>query len=96
MGLLCLASGTSVITENVHTDRYIHAAELNRMGAKIMLDGTKAIINGVSKLSGAPCDGFRSPRGCCPSLRLEWQRRAKLLYRASITSIADMNQSREN
>jgi UDP-N-acetylglucosamine 1-carboxyvinyltransferase len=54
MGLLCLASGTSVITENVHTDRYIHAAELNRMGADIMLDGSKAVINGVSKLSGAP------------------------------------------
>ena len=54
MGLLCLAAGTSVITENVHTDRYIHAAELNRMGANIMLDGTKAVINGVSKLSGAP------------------------------------------
>lgn len=54
MGLLCLASGTSVIRENVHTDRYIHAAELNRMGADIMLDGSKAVINGVSKLSGAP------------------------------------------
>ena len=54
MGLLCLASGMSVITENVHTDRYIHAAELNRMGADIMLDGGKAVINGVSKLSGAP------------------------------------------
>ena len=49
-----LASGTSVITENVHTDRYIHAAELNRMGADIMLDGSKAVISGVSKLSGAP------------------------------------------
>ncbi|RKU22290.1 UDP-N-acetylglucosamine 1-carboxyvinyltransferase [Candidatus Poribacteria bacterium] len=54
MGLLCLAAGTSVITENVHTDRYIHAAELNRMGADIMLDGSKAVISGVSKLSGAP------------------------------------------
>lgn len=54
MGLLCLASGTSVITENVHTDRFIHAAELNRMGADIMLDGRKAIINGASHLSGAP------------------------------------------
>ena len=54
MGLLCLASGTSIITENVHTDRYIHAAELNRMGADIMLDGSKAVINGVSRLSGAP------------------------------------------
>ena len=54
MGLLCFASGTSVITENVHTDRFIHAAELNRMGANIVLDDSEAIINGVSKLSGAP------------------------------------------
>ena len=54
MGMLCLASGTSIISENVHTDRFIHAAELNRMGADIMLDGGKAIINGVPGLSGAP------------------------------------------
>lgn len=54
MGLLCVASGTSVIAENVHTDRFIHAAELNRMGADIMLDGSKAVITGVSRLSGAP------------------------------------------
>ena len=54
MGMLCLASGTSIINENVHTDRFIHAAELNRMGADIMLDGSKAIINGVPSLSGAP------------------------------------------
>ena len=54
MGLLCLASGTSVITENVHTDRFIHAAELNRMGANIALEGSKAIISGTRKLSGAP------------------------------------------
>lgn len=54
MGLMCLASGTSIITENVHTDRFIHAAELNRMGANIVLDGSKAIITGVSNLSGAP------------------------------------------
>ena len=54
MGLMCLASGTSVITENVHADRFIHAAELNRMGANIVLDGSKAIITGVSNLSGAP------------------------------------------
>ena len=54
MGILCLATGTSVISENVHTDRFIHAAELNRMGADIMLDGSKAVINGVRSLSGAP------------------------------------------
>ncbi len=54
MGLLCLATGTSVIAEKIHTDRFIHAAELNRMGANIMLDGSKAVITGVSGLSGAP------------------------------------------
>ncbi len=54
MGLLSLASGTSTITENVHTDRFIHAAELNRMGADIRLEGRQAIISGVSSLSGAP------------------------------------------
>lgn len=54
MGMLCLASGTSIINENVHTDRFIHAAELNRMGADITLDGGKAIINGAPNLSGAP------------------------------------------
>lgn len=54
MGFLSTASGKSIITENVHTDRFIHAAELNRMGADIKLEGRKAIINGVSYLSGAP------------------------------------------
>ncbi|MDE0088724.1 MAG: UDP-N-acetylglucosamine 1-carboxyvinyltransferase [Candidatus Poribacteria bacterium] len=53
-GLLSLASGTSTITENVHTDRFIHAAELNRMGADIRLEGRKAKVHGVSSLSGAP------------------------------------------
>ncbi len=54
MGLLTLASGTSTITENVHTDRFIHAAELNRMGADIRLEGRKSVIHGVPFLSGAP------------------------------------------
>lgn len=54
MGLLTTANGTSTITENVHTDRFIHAAELNRMGADIRLEGRKAIVNGVSSLSAAP------------------------------------------
>ncbi len=54
MGLLSVASGKSTITENVHTDRFIHAAELNRMGANINLKGSKSIIKGVPYLSGAP------------------------------------------
>ncbi len=54
MGLLSIASGKSTITENVHTDRFIHAAELNRMGANIKLKGRKSVVEGVPYLSGAP------------------------------------------
>jgi UDP-N-acetylglucosamine 1-carboxyvinyltransferase len=54
MALLSLADGISVITEKVYPDRFIHIAELARMGAKIRKEGPSAIISGVKKLSGAP------------------------------------------
>ena len=53
-GLLSLVPGTSIITEAVHTDRFMHVAELNRMGADILVRGHRATVRGVSKLSGAP------------------------------------------
>ncbi len=53
-GLLSLVSGTSVITEAIHTDRFMHVAELNRMGADIRVRGNRATVHGVPKLSGAP------------------------------------------
>lgn len=53
MAFLTLASGVSVITEKVFPERFIHAGELNRFGASISLDGSKAIIKGVKKLFGA-------------------------------------------
>lgn len=53
-GLLSLVQGTSVITEAVHTDRFMHVAELNRMGADIQVRGHRATVHGVPKLSGAP------------------------------------------
>ena len=53
-GLLSLVPGTSIITEAVHTDRFMHVAELNRMGADILVCGHRATVRGVSKLSGAP------------------------------------------
>jgi UDP-N-acetylglucosamine 1-carboxyvinyltransferase len=53
-GLLSLVPGTSVITEAVHTDRFMHVAELNRMGADILVRGHRATVRGVPKLSGAP------------------------------------------
>ena len=50
---LCLAEGTSVITEGVWENRYRYVEELRRMGAKIQVDGKVAIIEGVSELTGA-------------------------------------------
>ena len=52
--LLSLASGTSVVSESVFENRFMHLPELRRMGADIKLEGQSAIINGVGKLSGAP------------------------------------------
>ncbi len=54
MALMTVTEGTSIITENVFENRFMHVAELCRMGAKISIKGNNAIINGVEKLSGAP------------------------------------------
>ena len=56
---LCLAQGTSVITEGVWDNRYRYVDELRRMGAQIQVDGKVAVIEGVDHLTGAPvraCD----------------------------------------
>ena len=53
MAVLCVARGISVITDKVFPDRFMHVAELNRMGAQIRKEGASAIVNGVRKLSGA-------------------------------------------
>ena len=50
--LLSIANGTSIITERVFPHRFMHVAELNRMGANIMNEDAIAIIKGVPKLSG--------------------------------------------
>jgi UDP-N-acetylglucosamine 1-carboxyvinyltransferase len=54
MALMTLARGQSIIIETVFENRFMHVAELKRMGAEITLDGHTAIINGVQSLSGAP------------------------------------------
>ncbi len=51
--LLCLASGVSMVTENVYDNRFKYAAELKRMGADITVDGKVAVIKGVERLTGA-------------------------------------------
>jgi UDP-N-acetylglucosamine 1-carboxyvinyltransferase len=52
--LLCLADGTSTITEGVWDSRFQYVDELKRMGALIKVEGRMAVIEGVGKLTGAP------------------------------------------
>ncbi|MHC4798032.1 MAG: UDP-N-acetylglucosamine 1-carboxyvinyltransferase, partial [Planctomycetota bacterium] len=54
MTLLCLADGNSVITEKIYPDRFMHVAELSRLGAKLRKEGPTVIVQGVKKLIGAP------------------------------------------
>ena len=54
MALMALADGTSQITENIFENRFMHVAELKRMGADITLEGNRAIVRGVEKLLSAP------------------------------------------
>jgi UDP-N-acetylglucosamine 1-carboxyvinyltransferase len=54
MVLMAVADGVSVITETIFENRFMHAQELDRMGAQIKLEGSRAVVRGVSGLSGAP------------------------------------------
>lgn len=54
MAMMTLAQDTSVITETIFENRFMHALELVRMGADIKLEGKSAIVKGVKALSGAP------------------------------------------
>ena len=54
MVLMCVANGTSMITETIFENRFIHVSELERMGADIKISGHTAIVKGVPALSAAP------------------------------------------
>jgi UDP-N-acetylglucosamine 1-carboxyvinyltransferase len=54
MALLCTAEGTSVLEEKIFENRFMHAPELMRMGARIDVHGGTATVTGVKKLKGAP------------------------------------------
>jgi UDP-N-acetylglucosamine 1-carboxyvinyltransferase len=53
MALATQANGSSVITENIFENRYMHAQELVRMGANIKIEGRRAVVRGKTQLSGA-------------------------------------------
>ncbi len=54
MALMTIAEGASVIKETIFENRFMHVAELNRMGANISIDGGTAVVKGVKGLIGAP------------------------------------------
>ncbi|OQM73633.1 UDP-N-acetylglucosamine 1-carboxyvinyltransferase [Manganibacter manganicus] len=54
MGLMTMAKGKSHITETIFENRFMHVQELARLGARISLSGQTAIVDGVSRLKGAP------------------------------------------
>jgi UDP-N-acetylglucosamine 1-carboxyvinyltransferase len=54
MALMCLADGQSRIKETIFENRFMHAPELARLGAKIEVHGNEAVVTGVPKLIGAP------------------------------------------
>ncbi len=54
MAYMCLSDGESLIRETIFENRFMHVAELRRMGARIDVSGNTAAVKGVTKLSGAP------------------------------------------
>jgi UDP-N-acetylglucosamine 1-carboxyvinyltransferase len=54
MALMCTADGVSVLEETIFENRFMHAPELMRMGAKIDVHGGHATVTGVDRLRGAP------------------------------------------
>lgn len=53
MALMSLSSGTSMITETVFENRFMHITELNRMGSNIKIEGRSAVVEGCDRLTGA-------------------------------------------
>jgi UDP-N-acetylglucosamine 1-carboxyvinyltransferase len=54
MSLLTVVQGTSILTETVFENRFMHAEELRRMGADIKIEGRSAVVEGMNRLTGAP------------------------------------------
>lgn len=54
MALMSVAEGTSIVTENIFENRFMHVAEMRRMGARIKVSDSTATVEGVRSLTGAP------------------------------------------
>jgi len=54
MALMCVANGSSIITDTIFVDRFTHVAELRRLGAEVKRDKSSAVVTGTENLNGAP------------------------------------------
>ena len=54
LALLCMAEGNSIVTEKIYPERFMHVAELTRMGANLFRQGPTVVVQGVQQLVGAP------------------------------------------
>lgn len=63
LALMCLAEGTSVISESIWDNRFKVADELRRMGARIQVEGRVAVVHGVARLTGAEVEAHDDLRG---------------------------------
>ena len=90
MALMCRATA-SVITETIFENRFMHVAELQRMGADIKMDGHSAIVKGVRQLDRRPGHGHRSP-----GLRLAGYRRPGRQGKTEISRIYHLDRGYDN
>lgn len=83
MALATLAEGTSVITERIYPERFMHAAELKRMGAQITVSNGQAVVQGVPRLQGTEvmASDLRASAGLiCAALAAEGETLIRRIY----------------
>ena len=95
MALATQAEGTSIVTENIFENRFMHAQELVRMGANVKVEGSRAVVRGRPHSAEQPC----KPAICGPPPRWYWQLWSPTAKPSSIactTSIAAMSISKRS
>ena len=83
MALTTICQGTSVVTETVFENRFMHVDEFKRMGAKIRIEGRSAIVEGVPRLKGASVNATDLRAGAAlvlAGLVAEWETEVGYLY----------------
>jgi UDP-N-acetylglucosamine 1-carboxyvinyltransferase len=95
MTLMTISKGTSIISENLFENRFMHVPELCRMGANIKIEGNNAIVRGHNDLIGTEVMAS-DLRASVSLLWLDWLRKVKPKYVGYIIWIEVMNLSKKS